>query len=447
LAILTKESAAVLPALLVVLDAVLQGTRVRALGGYLRRRGFVLTCMGLVLVAALWARVLVLGGVVAVSHPLGAGVLREIPRIWTATRAWPHYVRLLFVPWQLSSDYSPHLIEIAYGWNADGIFGAILVLGVLAGAWAAERLGTPLRSSPTSPRILSAAVLWVAISLLPVANLLYLAPVLLAERTLYLPSVGAVAALSWCLVELGRKRRRMAGAAAIALVLAGTVRTIARVPVWADTESVSATLLEEHPESGRAWYGLALQLAAEGSDEAALRAFGVALELLDSDYQLALDVASFQSDQGRGASARFFLERAWREYPSRDSAPARLATLELLEGRPAAAESAARAVIQLSPEAAVAYFSLADALRAQNRPAEAARARRDFIRLGFSDQLGAWLELAGDLRAAADSSGLRAALDSARARATTAEDQDRVNGWLGTDSIRPGEREPGPGSD
>ncbi len=87
---------------------------------------------------------------------------------------------------------------------------------------------------------------WIAISYLPVANLLVPIGVLIADRALYLPSVGlAVAGGAW-LARLQPSRRTVVVAA---LVAAGAVRTALRVPVWRNDNTVTLSILEDSPGS------------------------------------------------------------------------------------------------------------------------------------------------------------------------------------------------------
>ena len=63
---------------------------------------------------------------------------------------------------------------------------------------------------------------WIAIAFLPVSNLLFSTGVLLAERTLYLPSVGLALAAGAALARLPVQRLRVV---LTLLVLAGGIRS------------------------------------------------------------------------------------------------------------------------------------------------------------------------------------------------------------------------------
>lgn len=107
-------------------------------------------------------------------------------------------------PLDLSADYSPEVLPIALSWNALGIVGLLLAL-----AWATWR-DRDLAPGSGSTRLVGFGVIWFVITVSPISNVFFLAGVLLAERTLYLPSVGAVAVAGWLLARVLRERPRTA---------------------------------------------------------------------------------------------------------------------------------------------------------------------------------------------------------------------------------------------
>ncbi len=419
LAVLAKEGAVVFPLLLLLLDASRTDMDARGVGRYVREKGPLYALLAAVLGLFLIARWSVLGSTLSAPAPPGAEVLRDIPRIWTVAQVWPQYVRLLLFPRDLASDYTPGLIPIAFGWTAAGVLGVCLALTLLAGAWLAWRAGRPLAPGAGSVRVVGLSVLWAGAALLPVANVFFLSNVLLAERTLYVASVGAAAAGGWVLAGLCRQRPRagMLAAAVVALLLAA--RSATRVPVWRSTETVTSTLLAEHPRAGRAWLDLAVRLADRGKTQASIRAFGVALGLLNSDTWACMQAASRILAMGHPAVARFFLRRAWQERPGWAAAPGMLAAADLELRRYHEASAAAAAATILSPANPSMDHLLAQALAGLGRYAQAVRVRAVALREGFRPGL-LWILQARDLVAMGDTTAAVAALDSARAHPLTA---------------------------
>jgi hypothetical protein len=146
--------------------------------------------------------------------------------------------RLLVFPLTLRADYSPDERALVTS-SLDARFLAGLVCGLI---WAALLLVAWRRGR----RLEAYGLGWIGIAFLPVANLVFPVGFLLAERTLYLPSVGlALAAGSW-LARLPAPWRLVPAAT---LVLLGGLRTALRVPVWRDNATVTLSILEDSPRS------------------------------------------------------------------------------------------------------------------------------------------------------------------------------------------------------
>src|SRR5579885_3050809 len=215
LGLLSKENAAVTPAL--VVWAWLLG-----LDRPDRRRMLALL--------ASWAAVGAAYGVARalVRHPFAANMsvapmflgASPVAVRLTAVAALADVARLLVFPLTLRVDYSPDertLVtspldpRFALGLACLLLWAALLVL-----AWKRGR------------KLEAFGLGWIGIALLPVSNLLFPAGFYLAERTLYLPSAGVALAAGAALARLPRERLRPVVAAVV--VLAGA-RTAARVPV------------------------------------------------------------------------------------------------------------------------------------------------------------------------------------------------------------------------
>lgn len=424
LAVLAKEGAVVLPLLLLLVDASRTELDGRGLARYVREKGALYVLLASALALLMLARWSVLGRTLSAPAPPGAEVLHEIPRIWTVAQVWPQYVRLLLFPHDLASDYATALVPIAFGWTPAGILGVVMALALCAGAWLAWRRGAPLEPGKGSIRIVGLAILWAGASILPVANVLFLSNILLAERTLYVASIGVVAAAGWVLVSLYHERPRVGVAAVVALLLLLTVRTVTRVPVWRSTRTVMTTLLDQHPLAGRGWLALANRLADEHEDHASRRAFLIAIGLLNSDSWACIQVGSRLLGMDRPRAARFFAKRAWKERPSWSAAPGLLAAVDLGLGRYREAAAAARAGTALAPSNPSMYDLLAQAQSRLGRPSEAVRTRSVALRRGSRRPGLLWILQARDLTSLKDTTAALAALDSARTKSLSKEEVD-----------------------
>ncbi len=415
LAVLSKESAITLPGVVLLLDSSREELTPAGLARYLRRRWPLYAGMILVAGLLLTARFEVLGSVARPFAPLGAHLLEEVPRIWTVTATWPHLFRLLFFPMDLVVDYGPAVIPLALGWNATNLLGVALVLATLLFALLAWRRG-PLDSSRLSPRTVGWGVVWFGITLSPTSNLFFLSGILLSERTLYLPTVGFVAAAAWLLLRFHDERPRGA-LALMALVLALLAgRSWTRTPTWKDNLEVFNTLINEHPESGRSQWILGDVYLQAGRTPEALRAYRAAVGIIGAHYTVLLEVGRRLLDEGYDGAGELLLTFAWTDWPRYTTAPGLLAALYDRQGRFLEAETAARAVLAEDSTRSVLQHVLARALAAQGRLDEAREARLAAIRHGEGAHWEQWGWLAElELRRGDTVQALRA-MDSARAR-------------------------------
>ena len=217
----------------------------------------------------------------------------------TAVAAFADFARLLVVPVRLRVDYSPAertLVttpldpRFALGLVCLAVWAALLVL-----AW---RRGRTIEAFGLG---------WIAIALLPVANLLFPTGVLVAERTLYLPSAGvALAAGAWL---RGLETRRLAWVLGL-VVVAGGARTALRVPVWHDSRSVVLSELEDSPRSFNGPAHMVVLYLTGHEPAKALAAFRTATGIYDAVLPwLYVTGAEAAFATGHGALADSILNR------------------------------------------------------------------------------------------------------------------------------------------
>lgn len=329
-----KENAIVLPGLLVALtllrpDADEPGTPVR---DRLVRAWPLWT--GLVAVAGVYMMVrrAVLG--TFTTHDVAPFIL-PLPtstRVATAVANWTEYVRLMVFPSDLVVDYGPAVIGVSTVTDLPFWTGLLVGVGVVflaAVAWPRTRL----------PAL---GVAWFAIAVAPVSNLLVPIAQWLAERFLYLPSVGlSMAVAGGWVVGADRLRspgaRRLAGGLAVVALALLATRTWTRNATWRDTGTVARTLIEEHPEAFRAQWLLGMALMDAGRTEEGLAALARARDLNPNAIELHLELAGRWLGLGRAEEARAAMEALPSgRHPGRDALLARsLAAL----GRTGAADS------------------------------------------------------------------------------------------------------------
>lgn len=278
-----KESALVLPALMLAHDA-LVGPR---LGGR-TRYAIVLLMLAFYAVARLGlARA---GLPAAVTLPLDNPLvaLGPLAARLTALVVAGRQLTLLAWPAELSADYSCCEIPVL-SWPpsaGDGVrLGLVLAGGiVLVAGISRGRQNHPGRSF---------FAVWAIVTWLPSSNLIVPIGTIFAERNLYLPLAGVavvVADLFAALrVRLGPPGRRVVTAALVAAIVACGIRTWVRNADWESDRRLWASAQRAAPGSAKAHAGLAAALFSEGgADIDAIVALGERAIEIYPDYQGAL---------------------------------------------------------------------------------------------------------------------------------------------------------------
>lgn len=414
-----KEIAVTLPGVIFLLDAARGDLGFAGLPRYLRDRWKMYGALAATAGVMLAIRFAVLGSIASPLGPLGADLLTQgVPRIWTLGEIWSHYIRLMVFPIDLSSDYSPNVIMIGLGWHALNTAGVVMVLAILAGCIVAWRR-PPLAPKTDSARAVAFGVLWFLITISPVSNVLFLAGVLLAERTLYLPSVGAIVGMAWLVIRFYHRRR----AVAVVCMLAGASfmswRTWTRNPVWKDNLTVFGRMIADYPQSGRSQWVLGDLFLMQGRTSEGLVSYRAAIGILGHHYFLITQIARKLISLDRKEAAERLLLRALEEHPEFATAPQLLSVIYSERGDAVEAERYLRQALALVPEDRVSNHLLAWALTEQGRYGEAIAARRAAIELGEGDYWQQWVSLAYLEAFNGDTTAARVALDSARVKAVT----------------------------
>ena len=195
----------------------------------------------------------------------------------TAIRAIGKYLWLLVWPRTLSVDYSYNQIPLLNWhlatWQEWMAVAAVLgLLLVAAACYRRNQAGFFLMG-------------FSALTLLPAANLVVTTGTILAERLLYLPSVGFAAAVTIGIYSLTRRLGLRPVAAAVALGAIGAAygaRTYQRNPDWQDDETLFGSAAEAAPASFRPHLMLATFLQGDRAIGEAEKAAAIVSGLPDS---------------------------------------------------------------------------------------------------------------------------------------------------------------------
>ena len=293
--ILSKENAAVAPAL--IGGAWLVGLRPPP--GRQRLAAFAASCVliGVAYGAVRWAVLHPYAG----SQNIAPQLLGESPvavRL-TAVAAFTDVARLLVFPLHLQADYSPAerttVLSLLDGRFLLGLIVFALWAALIAVAWRRRR------------RLEAYGLGWVAIAYLPVANLAFPHGVVVAERLLYLPSVGFALAAGAALARL--TPRRLAVVVGL-IVLAAGIRSALRVPVWRSNATAALSMIEDAPDSYRSWDYAGWEFVWRGQSDRALEAFRRAGAIYPKDARVWLAAAHMAFALRRPMLADSLLARA-----------------------------------------------------------------------------------------------------------------------------------------
>lgn len=406
ISLLAKESAVVLPGLLVLLDVVqrrVQPTK-ESITRYIKDVGFLIAMFCVVLLAYLTLRLTVLGNLAGTDAAPGLPYLREKFRVLNAMRAWPEFVRLLFLPLDLSVDYAPGIILPVESLTPMTLLGVVLL-----SATAALMISTPWR--PRAGLITG----WFLITILPVSNFFFPIGVLIAERTLYLPSV-AVCMLAGILFDEAlsstvRETRRLAVAVTIAVTAGFGLRTVIRNPDWDSLAAVWRGLARDHPESYRAQWVNAISMWGQGKPALAEQYFLLAERIWPRDSQFLTEFGNFYIGQRKYDKAIAYLERSRAMTRFVPRTYEYLGYTYLLAGRPRdALVTALHANSMEGAHQSLTFSILGGAYDRLNRPDDAAGAWLAAAKTRSGDL---WLNWAMMARSLASARRTQKALDAA----------------------------------
>ena len=284
---LIKEYAIVLPALLVIAEVFL----VRDTKPWRERADdlfSLLLWMTMFALAFLWVRTRVTGDIGGdTEHP----ALRHLSmgqRSLLMLGLVPDFGRLLVWPDHLSADYSPQMVQGYAGWH----------LGLLPGATLLMCLAILFVVSWRRWPVVTFGFAWLVISISPVANILIPSGILIAERTLLVPSVGVMLAVGslvpWILDRVKKQARivQIAAGGAFALVLTlGVAKSTERTLTWKTNETVFNQLAVDAPMSFKAHYVDGGMLWEQHHAREAEIQWLMAIKLMPDYYAVRIDLA------------------------------------------------------------------------------------------------------------------------------------------------------------
>lgn len=282
------------------------------------------------------------------------------------------YARLLIAPWPLNAYYTPDQISITPGAGA-----ALLLLSALLVA------PLPGWSDVQPPAGRALAFFWMVAFLLPATRFVPFSGAVVAERFLYLPSVGYSLLLAIWIDRLARisYRARAAARCGGALLLAAMAAgTLARERIWRDPEIFYRALSESAPDSEVGPYNLGNTYMERDATEQAIGAYQEATYRRPDHSASLLNLGLALSSLQRWPEARAAYLRVLAIQPGSVAAMTNLGLIAAMEGDFAAAMKLFREAIAADPRYARAWFNLGLAYENIGDRVEAERAYAEAIR-------------------------------------------------------------------
>lgn len=304
--------------------------------------------------------------------------------------AFADYLRLFLFPLHLSPWYEAAAQGASFGIKALlGVTALLFSLGIFLFLWKRDsRSAFPVGWFLLG---LSPVLLGWLLPMLGLKGLGGLPGPVVAERWLYLPSVGGCLALGWAYARVREKAkpagRGLVSLGGIALIALLVWRQGSWTPAWKSEESIARAIVKAAPQSALGYNHLGFALWQQGKLGEAEQEIRRAIRLNPGYAEAHNNLGYILWQQGRAGEAERELGEAVRLKPDYADAHIQMGNILLAQSRPAEAEEAYRGAVRSRPDYPEAYFNLGVALSVQGKLAEAEAQYRQAVRLnpGYAD--------------------------------------------------------------
>jgi len=363
-AVKSKEIAYTLPLALVLLEFLCFKVE--------RKKIFATAAIAVVALASFFLKI----GIGKFSLEQAVAVMDDATRLQTITsrgdylftqfRVILKYIQLLFFPVNQRVDYD---YPLSHSFFEPAVMGSFIILSLLFGT--ALILVRRSRTGNVDRRLIAFGIFWffltlsIESSVLPIIDLIF-------EHRVYLPSVGAIAAVTTAGLNLvwRRESERSKGVVCLVLLLIAVLFAGAawkRNLVWRSEVTLWEDATLKSPDNSRAWNNLGSAYIKENSSDKALQALVRAIELDRSKQEawnnlgIAIDLKGVYKERFNRTGKMFTTPESikdevvnkWQGEVNNNLGLA----YEILGNYPKAAENY-RNAIGYSPSLTIAYFNL-----------------------------------------------------------------------------------------
>ena len=344
-------------------DSALSGSRFApSPGGRGWTQLFPIVCVAL---GYLLLRYHVLGSLgIPASAQYMSGRLTYFERLLTSCRVFIKYLTMVFFPLNLAGDYDFNAIPVARFTDWDAWIGLLLIVAIIAAAIYFYRRGS---------WAVTFGLCFAILALVPSSNWILPISVLMAERFLYLPLVGValVAGVSFSKIN-NRSLMRLIGIGCLvtAVVLCNSHDYIRR-----NDFTFFKNMVRVVPNSAKARLGYGFALIKAGRNDEAVRELEAGLRIIPDYPELLSTLALAKMTSTSCDNAWPLLKQALEIDPNHADTHRRMGDCYFKEGRIPDAESMYRQAAESIPNAdAMLYFMWGRALEKMGENAKAVQA-------------------------------------------------------------------------
>jgi tetratricopeptide (TPR) repeat protein len=302
------------------------------------------------------------------------GMMGFVPlraRMLVAAKAFVDYLGKIAVPVDLSPYYPyPKLQEVTLV-SPQYLFAVIFVVGLTAILLVAAK----------KQRVWLSAWGYYVVTLIPVIGIVQVGSQAMADRYMYLPSlgpfllIGLIAAWVWAKADSGRQWRPMVkgliAAIAISLVISLSYATLKQIAVWKDALTLSADMVRKSPDAAIPHTNFGIAYLKQNRLDEAVHEFLTALKLMPDFAEAHAKLGIAYLKQNRLDEAVHEFLTALKLKPDYAEAHNNLGTAYLKQNRLDEAVHEFLTTLKPEPDFAEAHNNLGNAYLNQNRLDEA----------------------------------------------------------------------------
>ncbi|XP_074243573.1 protein O-mannosyl-transferase TMTC4 isoform X1 [Saimiri boliviensis] len=282
---------------------------------------------------------------------------------------------LLLCPWWLCFDWSMGcipLIKSVSDWRVIALAALwFCLIGLICQALCSE--------DGHKRRILTLGLGFLVIPFLPASNLFFRVGFVVAERVLYLPSVGYCVLLTFGFGALSKhtKKKKLIAAVVLGIVLINMLRCVVRSGQWRSEEQLFRSALSVCPLNAKVHYNIGKNLADKGNQTAAIRYYREAVRLNPKYVHAMNNLGNILKERNELQEAEELLSLAVQIQPDFAAAWMNLGIVQNSLKRFEAAEQSYRTAIKHRRKYPDCYYNLGRLYADLNRHVDALNAWRN----------------------------------------------------------------------